>query len=944
MKLLHLFKLNLNRSIRKKLFFSSVLLIIIVIITFSALSYKVVANIFVKKQVDYYKSSLKLSTEYFNNNFADIEDGIKKLYNSKLINQYLSQYVDNTNFIKINGALSGINGELNRVFLPQNYIDEIILLGSNDMSYVFAMGKQAWYVGEDFNFKRFSENNQILSDDKNEGIPFYYKYTKKSSNSSIVEDQICSRINNNITYVRKFRNADNVVTGMIVITFKPTVITDLFSDFGQGSSLYLLDKDNTQILPADSSAASLKYHQFQQPAQDIFYTFEKKFKPSSLLTYYTLAPSNLQIVIRTPIQKVYPDVVRIRTYLLLYGALCIIAVIIVSYFLSGRISIPLANLTNTITKDIPKNPEELKTEHLFPVQSHGIRTRLVGYFSMTVILPIVFFSIMIIYGYYTIYYDKVTELTVSTVAQVKKFIDYNFNDYNYITSQFVYSDAFQFSWPESDNGRVSERSSSSIRDMFSDIKRFKSEFCSVNLYNLKGNNIYSDIYLDTIPASNIMQNFTEVMNKTIGELKFLGVQKNYYKKSVLVFARKISSLQYINRPTIGYAVFFVDQSHLESIYQILGSDISKDMILIDSSSNIITSNYTEPIASLIHSESYISKTAAGSGYFTVSSGVQKYVIVQNKSDKFTYKVACVIPISEIRSMILPLLWYVLYILIAYSAVILLITSLLSSSIVKPLKKLLFLMKKGNSEDLMNYKGKDEIAMLSQQFNKLILENYQSKLRESQLLYLEKEMVLSSLQQQINPHFLYNTLEIIKWMAYKKGAEDICEIVTALGNFFRGSISTENKLITFAEEIEHLKSYIYIHEVRCRGRSEIILNIDEALKDCLTVKLILQPLVENSIKHGIDSIRHKGIITVRGYIKDEKVNIEVSDNGVGIPHEKLKKLMDNLENETLHSGTKGVGLSNVYKRIKLYFNDQASFSIDSIENVGTTVKISFPIVK
>lgn len=944
-KLKHYYlKLNLSGSIRKKLFLSSVLLMTAVVITFSILSYRVIANIFVRRQVDYYKNSLKLSTEYFNNNFADIEGGIKKLYNSAIINKYLSQPVTNTDFVQINNSLTEINSELNKVFLPQNNINEIILLGSNDMSYVFGMGKQGWYVGDDFNFNRFCKNNPILSNDKNEGIPLYYKYNKRSSDSSISEDNINNQISSNITYFRKLRNANNAVTGMIIITFKSTIITDLFSDFGQGSNLYLLDSDSTEILSNSSSGSKLKYHKFGQASQDIFYSFENKSGMNNLLTYYTLLPSNLQIVIKTPISKVYPNTKKILTNLFLYGVLCIIAVVIASYFLSKKISVPLSNLANTITKNIPKKPEELKPEHLFPLQNYGLRTKLIAYFSITVIVPIIIFSSSLIYNYYDLYYNKVTGLTVSTVTQVKKYIDYNFNNYNFITSQFVYNDTFQSSWPESDNSRMSESQSSTIRDMFSDIKRSSSEFFSVNLYNVKGNNIYSDIYLDTFPISNIMPNFTNIMNNSIGELKFLGVQKNYYKKSVLVFARKISSPKYINRPTIGYAVFFIEQNYLDNIYQILGSDISNDIVLMDNDSNIITSKNTEAIVSLIHSDSYVSKAAKGNQYFTLSSGNQVYVIVQNGSEYFMYKVACIIPINEIRSMILPLLWYVLYILLAYSFVILLISSILSSSIVKPLKKLLNLMKKGNFDELMSYKGKDEIAILSQQFNKLILENYQSKLRESQLLYLEKEIVLASLQQQINPHFLYNTLEIIKWMAYKKGAEDICNMVTALGNFFRGSISTGNELITFLEEIEHLKSYIYIHEIRCRGRSEIILDIEEELNSCKTVKLILQPLVENSIKHGIDNIRHKGIVTVRGYIEDNKVNIEISDNGVGMSTEQLKSLMNTLEHEPSDVRKKGIGLSNVYKRIKLNFNEQALFLIDSKENVGTSIKISFPKIK
>jgi two-component system, sensor histidine kinase YesM len=257
---------------------------------------------------------------------------------------------------------------------------------------------------------------------------------------------------------------------------------------------------------------------------------------------------------------------------------------------------------------------------------------------------------------------------------------------------------------------------------------------------------------------------------------------------------------------------------------------------------------------------------------------------------------------------------------------------------------------GNFDVTMEYKGKDEIGILSAYFNNmvkklkdLINENYQSKIRENELLFLEKEAQLNALQQQINPHFLYNTLESIKWMAYMNGAKEASDMATALGKFFKGSITKGNDWVTLEEEIEHLKNYIYIQQLRYQDKFIISWDIDEEIKYYKTIKLILQPILENAIVHGIEDMKTGGIITIKGYMAEKSVCFEITDNGRGMSIRELTELKSRFLSDLSGSKQGSIGISNVFKRLKLYFGENSSFVIESEEGKGTTVKFRIPAI-
>jgi two-component system sensor histidine kinase YesM len=204
---------------------------------------------------------------------------------------------------------------------------------------------------------------------------------------------------------------------------------------------------------------------------------------------------------------------------------------------------------------------------------------------------------------------------------------------------------------------------------------------------------------------------------------------------------------------------------------------------------------------------------------------------------------------------------------------------------------------------------------------------------------KRKSEFDALQAQINPHFLYNTLDSIVWMVESERYQEAIFMVTALANLFRISLSKGKNIISIREEVEHAQNYLYIQKIRYKNRFQVVIDIAPEINECSTIKLIVQPLLENAIYHGVEYMDGEGEIKVRGYLKDGEVYIDVTDNGLGIPEEALDYVLTDENRE--HKKGSGIGLSNVHQRIQLYFGKAYGLEIESILDEGTTVHIHLP---
>jgi two-component system sensor histidine kinase YesM len=273
---------------------------------------------------------------------------------------------------------------------------------------------------------------------------------------------------------------------------------------------------------------------------------------------------------------------------------------------------------------------------------------------------------------------------------------------------------------------------------------------------------------------------------------------------------------------------------------------------------------------------------------------------------------------------------------------------ISASIYIPIKKLhdvTATITKNDLQSLVTSENRDEISELGMSFNIMIgriRDLLDSKIREQENL---KKAELRALQAQINPHFLYNTLDTIVWMAEASKTDQVIEIVRALSSFFRIALSKGQDWIPIHQEIEHVRSYLTIQKMRYRDILDYMIEVDPDVLDGTILKLTLQPLVENALYHGIKSKRNGGVIAVRARRAEPNlILLEVQDDGVGFTPYKLAQIQASLHDDSseisLHES--GFGLENVNKRIKLYYGRQYGITIHSQYQSGTRVTLAIPM--
>lgn len=318
------------------------------------------------------------------------------------------------------------------------------------------------------------------------------------------------------------------------------------------------------------------------------------------------------------------------------------------------------------------------------------------------------------------------------------------------------------------------------------------------------------------------------------------------------------------------------------------------------------------------------------------SNNSKYEIVSNMSNETNWRVWLYKPkklvVRSIQSIKIMILLAVILFVLAFIFILAAVDMIVKR--IEKLKNNMLEVEKGNLIITVESNDKDEIGDLIRGFGKmikevqiLIKEVYESKISE-------KKNEMKALQAQINPHFLYNTLSLINWKALEAGSEDISRITLALSTFYRTSLNKGKNILKIEDEINNTKSYLEIQSMMHDDDFDIAINIDEEILQYEIINLVLQPLIENAINHGIDlKIDGRGLIKISGEKKDNLIYISVEDNGVGMDEEKSKLIIT--------QGSHGYGVRNVNERIKLQYGDGYGLKVESKVGIGTKITICIP---
>lgn len=313
-----------------------------------------------------------------------------------------------------------------------------------------------------------------------------------------------------------------------------------------------------------------------------------------------------------------------------------------------------------------------------------------------------------------------------------------------------------------------------------------------------------------------------------------------------------------------------------------------------------------------------------------------------------WKIVSVIPQNEILERLEYIKYLTYTLIIVMSVIAVLLANFIGRFVSGPFEKLAAQMNAVESNNLhldFEMSGPKEMKILQNGFNQLNVKIH-ALMNQIRLEQEEKrQLEFAVMHAQINPHFLYNTLYSIKGLCDMGLNEDASKMVTALSSFFRIGISKGNDIIPIKDEVEHIKNYLFIQEMRYGDDFSYAINVSEGILDYPIIKLSLQPLLENAIYHGVKQKRGQAIIEINGFEKDGLIYLEVFDNGNGIPPDKLRDIKKELDSGY---GEKkwfiGIGLQSVNERVKIHFGKEFGLSIESQFGEGTKVSITIPKTK
>ena len=394
-------------------------------------------------------------------------------------------------------------------------------------------------------------------------------------------------------------------------------------------------------------------------------------------------------------------------------------------------------------------------------------------------------------------------------------------------------------------------------------------------------------------------------------------------------------------------VLLVDMNY-NSIEQILKKanvgNSSEYVYLIDGKGEIIY----HPRQKLIYTDLYQENNIEAAGYEDGSTeeifqGEKRLVTVKTVS--YTgWKIVSVVPMSSFDMGMTGTKYFVIMLVTVSMLAVILLNQLVSASIAMPLKKLNNSVKEwetGNMNPSIYIGGSMEVEHLGCTLRSTV-EQIRQLMQDIVVEQEEKrKSELDALQSQINPHFLYNTLDSIVWMIEGERYEDAVFMITQLASLFRISLSRGKTVISVEDELKHARNYMNIQKVRYKNIFEVRFDIDPEILQCCTVKLVVQPLLENAIYYGVECMDGDGEIDVNGYRREDDIYIEVRDNGLGIPEDEVEQLLK--ENNRVHKRGSSVGLLNVHNRIRLRFGEEYGLEIESEPDEGTTVRIHLPYI-
>ena len=590
----------------------------------------------------------------------------------------------------------------------------------------------------------------------------------------------------------------------------------------------------------------------------------------------------------------------------------------------------------------------------------SFKSKLILLFSLIITGSILFIGFFNYYETSIIIHKDIEKFSSKNLREVNLNLERYFNQYEQIFFNIASSSEFK-NWLSAEKGDKIHTSliyDSIKRYYINPITLFYPEIITIDLLNENGNvnTFYFNnkiSYIKEYPlkyeawVKNIELNNTHIIS---------GKNDDYISPDNVkidgLYTIKLARKYFFSDTAAGYIIIDVDMEPVTKILEEMKYTDSGDGMILNDEGVIMAHTDIERISGVYDQGIYNEKIRGrDSGYIFESENNR--IIVFSTIKNIGWKAVAIIPYATIAEG-LGKIWTITLAVIALSILLsVFLVIIISTSLTKRIKVLRASMrqiKNGEFGKRVSIRGNDEISELALSYNNMLenLEQYIHDLAETKLL--QQEAVLSALQAQINSHFLYNTLEVINSMAYISRQKDIQTVVVSLAKMLRYTSNYKETLVTIKDEIGHLKDYLSIMEMQMGERLKYDIEMEDGVEDVLCLKAIIQPIVENSIKHGIELVDAPGHINIKVGFRGVHVYISISDNGKGFSQEKLFEMKSKLE--ILESGNhireiSRIGLVNVNYRLKVFYNNDPETGLVA-ENIwkrnGAQIQITFPIAR
>jgi two-component system sensor histidine kinase YesM len=433
----------------------------------------------------------------------------------------------------------------------------------------------------------------------------------------------------------------------------------------------------------------------------------------------------------------------------------------------------------------------------------------------------------------------------------------------------------------------------------------------------------------------------EKVSKT-GKVVYVGTfNKNALdtNNQVYSFSRKIRSVD--TGKVLGYVMLDVDKNIIRNKMETISNN-NKNILIVDNAGSIVYKS----MEYVIDSNKVLQYRGAGTVVYKQSNDTE--LLSYYTSPLTGWTMMEMVPLATLLQDTVKVRNYIILIGMVCLLLAVLISTALAVRITNPISELRNLMKKVVLGDLnvsIPISSRDEIGQLSQSFNIMVskLSDLGYRLYESEIR--EKNAQISALQSQINPHFLYNTLGSISMYAEIQGNREVVKMTNNLSKLLRYSINSQKSQVLLEQELEHVKGYMAIQQIRFEDKIQFHVEVEPELFSYSVIRFILQPIVENSIVHGIDKGNGYGTIVLKGKKQGDNMVITIQDDGAGMTAAQLQNLLDKrfYLNES-EEGTGGHGLMNVHRRIVLRYGNPYGIKIESSLEHGTTISLTLPLIE